>query len=83
MGVRRNFSRRGQNQHFSYPFQVADDATQIDVHKTLHPFYATNKIPSVKATVANSVSSKKFLHRANVCYSEHDILIFIVELAEF
>ena len=38
MGVRRNFSRGGQRRHFSYPFSVADDAVQMDVHKTLLPF---------------------------------------------
>jgi len=38
MGVRRNFSR-GQRRNFAYPFQVADDDMQMDVHKTLHLFY--------------------------------------------
>jgi len=28
-----------QRRNFTYPFQVADDAMQMDVHKTLHPFY--------------------------------------------
>jgi len=37
MGVRRNFSRGGQRRNFAYPFQVADDAMQINVHKTLYP----------------------------------------------
>jgi len=39
MGVRRNFSRGWQRRNFAYPFQVADDAMQMDVHKTLYPFY--------------------------------------------
>jgi len=38
MGVQRNFSGR-QRQNFAYPFQVADDAMQMDIHKTLYPFY--------------------------------------------
>jgi len=55
MGVRRNFSRGGQSRHFAYPFQVVEDATQMDVHKTPHPFYITKKMPNVTATVADSV----------------------------
>jgi len=27
-----------QNQHFVYHFQVPNDAIQMDVHKTVHPF---------------------------------------------
>jgi len=38
-GVRRNFFRVGQYRNFAYPFQVADDAMQMDFHKTLDPFY--------------------------------------------
>jgi len=38
MGVRRNF-HRGQRRNFAYPFQLADDAIQMHVHKTLSPFY--------------------------------------------
>jgi len=30
---------RGQRRNFAYPFQVADDAKQMGVHKTLYPFY--------------------------------------------
>jgi len=57
MGVRRNFSRWGQSRHFAYPFQVSDDAMQMDVHKTLYPFCTTKKMANVMATVANSVPS--------------------------
>ena len=35
MGVHRIFSRVGQHRNFAYPFQVADDAMQMHVHKTL------------------------------------------------
>jgi len=28
------FPGGGQSRHFAYPFQVVDDATQIDIHKT-------------------------------------------------
>jgi len=43
----------------SFSFQVADDATQSDLRKTLYPFCAIKKIPNVTATVANRVPSKK------------------------
>jgi len=36
-----------QRQHFAYPFQVADDAERMDVHKTLHVFYTAKKMPCV------------------------------------
>ena len=39
ISVRRNFSRT-QRQNFTYPLQVADDAMQMDVHKTLYRFYS-------------------------------------------
>jgi len=42
----------GQSRYFAYLIQVLDDATQIDVHKTLHLFYTTKKMPNVTATVA-------------------------------
>jgi len=41
MGVRRNFSR-GERENFDYPFQVADDTMQMDVHKTLYLFYTNS-----------------------------------------
>jgi len=58
MGVDRNFPGGGQSRHFGYPFQVSDDATQTDVHKTLYPFYSTKKMPNVTEAVANSAPSK-------------------------
>ena len=45
MGVHRNFSRGVQRRHFAYLFQVADVATQTDVHKTLYCFWITKKVP--------------------------------------
>jgi len=42
MGICRNFSRWGQRRYFAYPFQVADDIMQMDVHKTLYHFYPTS-----------------------------------------
>jgi len=61
MGVRRNFSGMGQSRHFAYRFQLVDDATQTDSHKTRHPFYTTKKMPNITATVAYSVIAlKKF-----------------------
>jgi len=47
MGVRRNFSRGGQPRHFVCPFQLADDAMQMDVHRTLRPLlHHQEKAPS-------------------------------------
>ena len=50
-GREKKISRWGKK-IFAYPFQVVDDATQIDVHKTHHPFCTTKKLPNVTATVA-------------------------------
>jgi len=50
MGVGRTFSRRGKVDT-SHPFQVADDATQIDVHKTFYPFQTIKKMSFVTTTV--------------------------------
>jgi len=38
-GRPQKFFPRGQRRNFAYPSQVADDAMQMDVHKTLYPFY--------------------------------------------
>jgi len=43
----------GQRRHFAYLFQVADVAMQIDVHKTLYPFYTTKKMLHVTVEVPN------------------------------
>ena len=53
MVVRRNFSR-GQSRQFSYLFQVTVDAVQMDVNKTLYPFYTAKKLPHITATVAKN-----------------------------
>jgi len=47
MGGRRNFSRGGQHRQFTYLFQIADDAMQMNVNKTLCPFYAPKIMPRV------------------------------------
>jgi len=40
MDVCRNFPCEGrQRRHFAYPFRIADGAMQLDVHKTLYPFF--------------------------------------------
>jgi len=48
-------------------------ATQMDVHKTLHLFHTTKKMPNVKATAAQlqCFPYKKILHLANVRFREH------------
>jgi len=60
-GRPQKFFQEGKNDILlvSFSFQVADDATQIDVLKTLYPFCAIKKMPNVMATVANRVPSKK------------------------
>jgi len=51
MGVRRNFYREGQRRHFAHHFLVADDAVQMEVHRTFYLFYTTKIMPHVKARV--------------------------------
>jgi len=51
MGVRRNFSTGGNFDILPVLFQVADDAVQMDIHKTLYPFQITNIMPYVTSTV--------------------------------
>jgi len=67
MGVRRNFSRVGQRPNFADPFQVADDAMQMDVHKALHPFFTTKKITHDAATV----TKMRFVGRNNQVYYDN------------
>jgi len=63
MGARRNFSRWGQSRPFAYPLQVVDDATQMDVHKTLHSFYTTNEnVHCYGNSCIQCFLSKKILH---------------------
>jgi len=38
-GRSQKFFHGGQRRNFAYLFQVADDAMQINAHKTLYPFY--------------------------------------------
>ena len=56
---------------------------QIDVHKTLYPFCVIKKMPNVKATVANSVPSKKIYTEQMFVLVSMNILILKTELAEF
>jgi len=75
MGARRNFSRRGQSRPFAYPLQVVDDATQMDVHKTLHSFYTTKQMPIITATVAYSIfPQRKFYTKKMFVLVSMDIL---------
>jgi len=39
-GRPQKFSRKGVRRNCAYPFQVADDAMQTDVHKMLYHFYS-------------------------------------------
>jgi len=40
-----------QRRYFAYNFQVADDAMQMDLHKTLYPFHTTKKMTHVSVTI--------------------------------
>jgi len=82
VGVRRNFFR-GEKRHFACQFQVADDATQIDVRKTLYPFCAIKKMPNVTATVANTVPSKIIYTEQMFVLVTMNIVVLKTELAEF
>jgi len=73
----------GRKRHFACQFQVADDATQIDVRKTLYPFCAIRKMPNVTATVANRVPSQKIYTEQMFVLVSMNILILKTELAEF
>jgi len=35
---------------------IADDAMQMDVHKTLNPFYTAKKMPHVTVTITKNAS---------------------------
>ena len=48
MGVRRIFSTGVQHPHCSYPFQVADDTMQLDVHKSLAVSTPQTKHPMLR-----------------------------------
>jgi len=41
------FQGGGQRQHFAHIFQIVDDAMQMEVNKTLYPFYAPEIMPRV------------------------------------
>jgi len=72
----------GGSRHFAYRFQVVDDATQMDAHKTRHPFNTTSKMPNVTAAVAYGVFPlRKFYTKQMFCFSEHGY--FKTELVEF
>jgi len=43
---------------------IADDAMQMDVQKTLYPFYSTKKMPHVTVTI----SKKRFVGSNNQVY---------------
>jgi len=60
-GRPQKFFQEGKNDILlvSFSFQVVDDATQLDVHKTLCPFCTIKKMPNVMATVANRIPSNK------------------------
>jgi len=44
---------------------IADDAMQMDVHKTLYPFYTTEKTPHVTVTITKK---KRFVGSSSQVY---------------
>jgi len=54
MGVGRNFSSGGKRRHFDYNCRVADDAVQMDLHKTLYSFYTTKKMTHFTVTITKN-----------------------------
>jgi len=40
--------------HFAYNFQGADDAVQMDLHKTLYHFYTTKMMTHVTVTITKN-----------------------------
>ena len=55
MDVRRNFSLGGEHQCFAYTYHVADDAMQMDVHKTLSSCFTTRKMLHVMTSDKNAL----------------------------
>ena len=47
MGAAEMFPGGGQRQHFAHIFQIVDDAMQMEVNKTLYPFYTPEIMPRV------------------------------------
>ena len=43
---------------------IADDAMEMDVHKTLYPFYTTEKMPRVTVTI----TKKRFVGSSSQVY---------------
>jgi len=41
-----------------YPLRgnIVDDAMQMEIHKTLYPFYTTKKMPHVTVTITKNAS---------------------------
>ena len=67
-GRPQKFFQGGQRRHIAYLFQVADDATQMDVQKALYPFYTTKKIThdTTAFTKMRFVGSNSQVHYDNL-----------------
>ena len=76
-GVGRNFSRGRLRRHFAYPYSVADDAMQMDVHKTLLPFFLHCKKKSLSQgahiSVPSSLNPKRKLRSPKLKYEVLEI----------
>ena len=69
MGDRRNFSKRGQRQHFAAPCQVADDAMRMYVHETFYHFYTTT--PQKYSCYDNIFTKLRFLGSHSKVYHDN------------
>ena len=45
---------------------IADDAMQMDVHKTLYPFYTTKEMPNVTVTITKNASLAEIARYINI-----------------
>jgi len=57
---------------------TSNDAMQMDVHKTLYPFYTTKKIPRVTVTITKKhfVSSNSQVYQYTTIYTVRYLQIF-------
>jgi len=59
-GMQQFFQWVEQRRHFVYLFQVADDAMQMDVHKTRYPFYTTKNAPCYSNSQKNALRCQQY-----------------------
>jgi len=73
-GLPQIFFQGEQCRNFAYPFQVADDAEQIDVHKPLYPFSTTKKRLHVRMIRKQSQKWRRFVGAAMIVFHSYFFL---------